>query len=370
MSKQATAQKTASSATAQSAGLMIQRQCACGQHTVAGAPCSACANQPKSLQRAPASGKDTFASGANTQVPAAPARDFSRLPAHSRRTNQAGNPVFPFSNQAPANRSEKSDPLRYVAMPVPRLRVINFAAKSSSSPSPADASPERSAEGDKSLRPEDENQDQSLDVTKFEASPCGVSIQAEASDTGGIIGGIAGGAALGILGAGAGLAIGSAAGAVAGLGASLGILAAGAAVGGLIGGILAHNIFSFTQTINTNDPKGGSSSPYVDPRPNDDNKPFYWTDAEQASYGNTFIDHPCRAKPSTGATNWDATMCVNSVNDKTVVAHDCITYGFSRDATAKVTLRSPQKTGPSAHTSILSAEFPGWTFVTVEKTAP
>ncbi len=37
----------------------------------------------------------------------------------------------------------------------------------------------------------------------------------------------------------------------------------------------------FTQFVDTNQPLGGASPPYLDPAPNDDNLPFYWTEAER-----------------------------------------------------------------------------------------
>jgi hypothetical protein len=123
--------------------------------------------------------------------------------------------------------------------------------------------------------------------------------------------------------------------------------------------------FKWTQTIDTNVPLGGASSPYVDPRPNDDAKPFYWTDAEHAAHPKTFIDFPSRPVPAAGATtNWDATLCINGVNEatKTVTAFDALTYGFSRDSTGAVTTRAPRSVGSVVHQSILSAEFPDWTF--------
>lgn len=81
------------------------------------------------------------------------------------------------------------------------------------------------------------------------------------------------------------------------------------------------------------------------------------------------VTRPEKVRARETSTVWDATFCVNSVNGKTVVAHDCLTYGFSIDSTSKVTTHPPKKTNASAHTSVLASEFPGWTFVTVEKSA-
>lgn len=122
--------------------------------------------------------------------------------------------------------------------------------------------------------------------------------------------------------------------------------------------------FKWTQTIDTNVPLGGSTSPYVDPRPNDDTKPFYYTDAEHAASLTTFYDKPSRNTPSTGTTHWNAVLCLNGVNEstKTVVAYDALTYGFSLDSAGTVTINGPASVGTAGHRSILASEFSGWTF--------
>jgi hypothetical protein len=122
--------------------------------------------------------------------------------------------------------------------------------------------------------------------------------------------------------------------------------------------------FKWTQTIDTNVPLGGTTSPYVDPRPNDDTKPFYWTDTEHAANPTKFIDFPKRPAPATGTTTWDATLALNGVDEstKTVTMFDALTYGFSRDSTGTVTKRGPGSSSGGAHRSTLASEFPDWTF--------
>jgi hypothetical protein len=124
--------------------------------------------------------------------------------------------------------------------------------------------------------------------------------------------------------------------------------------------------YKWTQTIDTNVPLGGASSPYVDPRPNDDAKPFYFTDAEHAASPTQFRDSPSRPAPAVGTTTWDATLCLNGVNEatKTVTTFDCITYGFSRDTGGAVTRHSVGSSSGIGHRSTLSSEFPAWTFNT------
>jgi hypothetical protein len=121
--------------------------------------------------------------------------------------------------------------------------------------------------------------------------------------------------------------------------------------------------FRWTQTIDTNVPLGGSTSPYVDPRPNDDTKPFYWTDAEELANVGHFSDSPSRNAPATGTTNWDAILGLNGVNGTTVTLFDSLAYGFSIDSSGTVTTRAPTTPVSTAvHTSTLASEFPAWTF--------
>lgn len=123
--------------------------------------------------------------------------------------------------------------------------------------------------------------------------------------------------------------------------------------------------FRWTQTIDTNVPLGGTTSPYVDPRPNDDTKPFYWTDAEYAARPTTFRDFPSRNPPATGTTTWQAILSLNGVNGTDVTRFDSLTYGFSIDSTGTVTpsgLASPGSGLIATHQSTLASEFPGWTF--------
>ncbi|OKY74260.1 MAG: hypothetical protein BM485_14655 [Desulfobulbaceae bacterium DB1] len=136
----------------------------------------------------------------------------------------------------------------------------------------------------------------------------------------------------------------------------------------IVGGVCTPTYpdgYRWTQTIDTNVPLGGTTSPYVDPRPNDDTKPFYWTDAEAAARPTTFIDHPSRNTPGSGVTTWDATLALNGVNNRTVTMIDSLSYGFSINSAGTVTPHYPICPGGgllSSHQSTLSSEFPGWTF--------
>jgi len=69
----------------------------------------------------------------------------------------------------------------------------------------------------------------------------------------------------------------------------------------------AGSTLNWLQVINTNLPLGGPTTPYLDPRPNDDSLPFYWTTAEQAARSTTssvtFEDFATRTKSALATTN-------------------------------------------------------------------
>lgn len=129
--------------------------------------------------------------------------------------------------------------------------------------------------------------------------------------------------------------------------------------------------FRWLQTVTTNDPSdtpvGAPLLPkpitYVDPRPNDDTKPFYWTDAEEAANLGHFEDKPGRPANAGGTIVWDAILSLSGVNSKTVTRFDSITYGFTVDSAGNVTASGPASPGSVAgHLAALTAEFPTWTF--------
>ena len=108
--------------------------------------------------------------------------------------------------------------------------------------------------------------------------------------------------------------------------------------------------FNWVQTIRTNQPLGGATSPYNDPQPPDDNLPFYWTNAELPSYTNTngynvvFVDGPQRP----GNATWQGELSVVGMNGQGgYQALQTFTYGFDIN-NGKVTLQSLQPSSPSA----------------------
>jgi hypothetical protein len=66
----------------------------------------------------------------------------------------------------------------------------------------------------------------------------------------------------------------------------------------------------FVQMINSNDPAGGTTSPYIDPRPNDDTQPFYYT-----------RNHPDHI-------TWRGELILASANGRNVVVYDGIRWGW------------------------------------------
>jgi hypothetical protein len=187
----------------------------------------------------------------------------------------------------------------------PRLTVSSFGRRPTT----------RGGFPDKSIEESSERQDQSVDTTTFRATAKGVKIVAEAS--------------------------------------------------GVTESAEFPDGFKFTQVIETNDPLHGATSPYVDPHPNDDTKPFYWTDAEQTKYPTTFRDAPSRTAPTgTTAIWWQATLGLNGVNEgtKSVTGYDYLTDGFTLDSAGRVTINGPASVDGTNHRSQLAAEFSGWTF--------
>jgi hypothetical protein len=91
----------------------------------------------------------------------------------------------------------------------------------------------------------------------------------------------------------------------------------------------------FVQMINSNDPAGGTTSPYIDPRPNDDTQPFYYTSAEAADARTAaagtfrFIDfssRPCRNHPD--HITWRGELILASANGRNVDVYDGIRWGW------------------------------------------
>lgn len=211
---------------------------------------------------------------------------------------------------APGNRvlQKKPEP--------PGIRISQFSA-SDALTFQVQNNPLQKADGDKSVTPSTEDQDQQAGSTSLKAAPNGIIIKVEPE--------------------------------------------------GVYTSTDYPDGFRWTQTITTNANKGGPllNTPvqYTDPKPNDDNKPFYWTDAEELQHKGTFEDTPTRKPRPAGTVNWDAFLSLNGVNGKHVTRFDTLTYGFSVDSTGTVTVRGPAEPADlSDHFSTLRSDFPGWQF--------
>ncbi len=140
----------------------------------------------------------------------------------------------------------------------------------------------------------------------------------------------------------------------------------GTRLGGLTAGLSAE--YRWTQTITTNNPLNGATSPYVDPHPNDDpdGGPFYYTTAEHKSKGNSFSDRPSRRANASKPINWDAVLSITSVHTgKRVSILESLEYGFTVNSDGSVTSRAPSKAGAGAvtgHISTLKGGFSDWKF--------
>jgi hypothetical protein len=296
--------------------------------------------------------------------------DFSQIPIHAPAAGDIqSNPAInkqkgESEHEADQITSQMTQQLPPIPLPTPRLNLKGF---NISSPSRSTRPGRKRKRYDKSRRPDRPEQDGALSVSNFGTrsggGSGGVDIDLDASTAGTTAAGVAGGAIAGSTVAGLGLGIAAAAGAALSGGLIAGVLLGGALVGGLIGGLVGG--YRYTQTIDTNVPLGGTTSPYVDPRPNDDNKPFYWTDAEEASMRGRFHDSPSRGVPGASTTNWDAVVSITSVTGKSVRIMDSLKYGFSIDTAGNVTPRRPAAASGGdvgTHVATLTSEFPDWSF--------
>ncbi len=137
----------------------------------------------------------------------------------------------------------------------------------------------------------------------------------------------------------------------------------GAQFGGLYNqtaNIGANSSLNFIQIVNTNAPLGGAASPYIDPQPNDDNLPFFWTRPEAAGLGNLntvrFDDFSTRSQGRLLAANpvtWQASLYpVIDDGEGTVQVGNGVSWGWEmRPATlgsSSGTFEMPSPTCPPA----------------------
>jgi len=129
--------------------------------------------------------------------------------------------------------------------------------------------------------------------------------------------------------------------------------------------------YRWIQVIYTNVPLGGGSLRYVDPRPADDLRPFYWTNAEIAAYSNVggyrlkFSDAPRRRKADVTAakprTWWQAALSLVGVKaGKSDTILNILKYGF--DITAAGVFAAKLRAGELSKEAKerIKKEFPGY----------
>lgn len=119
------------------------------------------------------------------------------------------------------------------------------------------------------------------------------------------------------------------------------------------------NGIRWVQTIDTNAPLFGQSPPYVDFIPPKDDKPFYFSDAQENA---TFSDNPTR---KANGVRWDATLSLVGVRGRTITRLDSVNYGFDIDASGTLSLHRPSTTGVASlviHGDTLRSEYPNWVF--------
>ncbi len=95
----------------------------------------------------------------------------------------------------------------------------------------------------------------------------------------------------------------------------------------------------FMQTVRTNKPADGATSPYNDPappkgKPAEDSKPFYYTDSEKPSYSDKFgqdlifTDSPRRPTASGEGTNWSGELSITTKSNGVHSIKETLNYGF------------------------------------------
>lgn len=136
--------------------------------------------------------------------------------------------------------------------------------------------------------------------------------------------------------------------------------------------VAAGKQLHYLQVISTNDPLNGAVSPYIDPQPNDDNLPFYWTTAEVAARSTSrtvhFSDFSKRDPATLSSTNpitWNAKLFqVEYDGASAITVRDGVSWGWDmKPATvgnAKGVFSGPGPTCPPATCSGLGTDTVYW----------
>ncbi len=116
--------------------------------------------------------------------------------------------------------------------------------------------------------------------------------------------------------------------------------------------------FRWIQTVETNVPQYGATSPYLDPYPNDDNLPFYYTDKEVIRWRNKrqtdliFVDGPRR--PMKDGTYWTAELSVVGKNNRGKYEFiQTVSYGFKIEKYSVISFPFKEVNPSDFHLNIL-----------------
>ncbi|SEL89348.1 PEP-CTERM protein-sorting domain-containing protein [Roseateles sp. YR242] len=136
--------------------------------------------------------------------------------------------------------------------------------------------------------------------------------------------------------------------------------------------VAAGHQLHWVQVIDTNQPAGGTSTPYIDPRPNDDTLPFYWTTAEVAGKSTSktvsfsdFSRRPPTALSSVNPVTWNASLyAVEYDGNNSITVHDGVSWGWNmKPATVGNSggvFASPSPTCPPATCSGIGTSAVSW----------
>jgi hypothetical protein len=127
----------------------------------------------------------------------------------------------------------------------------------------------------------------------------------------------------------------------------------------------------WVQMVDTSSPQTGATSPYIDPYPNDDTLPFYYTEPENKQWGLVFSDYPKRSHPPTSSVTWRGNLYLVDWDGKTpgaVTVHDGVKWGFDAGCAAaalrRVTFTLTNSVGGGLvltwPTNSLGTNYPNW----------
>ncbi len=117
--------------------------------------------------------------------------------------------------------------------------------------------------------------------------------------------------------------------------------------------------YRWIQNVTTNSPKQGTQNQYLDPDPNDDDKPFYYTDSELENFLDnernaiSFVDFPEREQ---NGDFWVGELSLVKIVSGILSIQANITYGFSVEENRAV-LQTIKLTKPSVFQQNTIREF-------------